>query len=116
VALTPYERPPQSRLGELPQLARVGATSRRRLVVHDVAVERDLEDALDAALQFETEQSRSPAVENLCRPTDGIIQVISRDAIFDDDVVLWIDHLVRKYPLSSGCLPPWSFAIQVSTA
>jgi len=106
VALTPHERPPQSRLRKLSQLARVGATSRRRLVVHDVAVESDLEDALGAALQFETEQNRSPAIENLCRPTDSIIQVISRDAVFEDDVVLWIDHLVRKYPLSSGCLPP----------
>src|SRR5262249_27003687 len=102
VALAPHERLPQARLHKLSQLACFGAPSRRRLVVNDLVVECDLEDALGAALQLQTEQNRGPAVENLRCPTDSIIQVISRDAVLDDDVVLWIDHLVRKYPQSSG--------------
>jgi hypothetical protein len=94
VALAPHERPPQADLNQLSQLARMWAPSRRRLVVHDLIIEGDLEDAFGAALQLETEQDWGPTVENLCCPTDSIIQVVSRDAVFDDDVVLWVDHLV----------------------
>lgn len=105
VALAPHERPPQADLKQLSKLARLWAPSCRRLVVHDLIVEGDLEDAFRAALQLETEQDRGPTVENLRCPTDSIIQVISRDAVLDDDVVLWVDHLVRKYLQGCECLP-----------
>ena len=93
MALPPHERLPEAALHELAQLARGWPSASQRLVVDDPIVEGHLEDPFGAAPQLEADQGRSPAVENLCCPTDSFIQVVSGDAVLDDDVVLWVDHL-----------------------
>jgi len=93
VALAPRERLPEAAPHQLAQFARVGPSSSQCLVVHDLIVEGHLENPLGARPQLEADQGRSPAVENLCCPTDSFIQVVSGDAVLDDDVVLWVDHL-----------------------
>jgi len=94
VALPPDQRPAQTALDELTKLAGLRPPSGHCLVVHDRIVERDFEDPFDAALQLETDQSRCPAVEDLSCPTDSVVQVVSRNAVLDDDTVLRVDHLV----------------------
>ena len=64
----------------------------RGLVVDDLIVKGDPEDAFGAGLQFEAEKDRRPALQNLSCRTDSLVQVVSRDAVLDDDVVLRIDH------------------------
>ena len=93
MALAPRERLPEAALHDLAQLARLGLSSSECLVVNDLIVEGHLEDPLGAGPQLEADQNRSPAVENVCCPTDSFIQVVSGDAVLDDDVVLWVDHL-----------------------
>ena len=93
VALAPRERLPEAALHDLAQLARLGLSASQRLVVNDLIVEGHLEDPFGTGPQLEADQGRSPAIENLCCPTDSFIQVISGDAVLDDDVVLWVDHL-----------------------
>jgi len=94
VALPPDQRPAQTDLHELTKLAGLRPPSGHCLVVHDLIVERDLEDPLGPAPQLETEQSRRPAIQDLSCPTDSVIQVVSRDAVLDDDAVLRVDHVV----------------------
>ena len=93
MALAPRERLPEAALHDLAQLARLGLSASQRLVVNDLIVEGHLEDTFGTGPQLEADQGRSPAIENLCCPTDSFIQVISGDAVLDDDVVLWVDHL-----------------------
>jgi hypothetical protein len=93
VALAPRERLPEAALHELSQLARFWPSASQRLVVNNLIVEGHLEDPFGTGPQLEADQGRSPAIENLCCPTDSFIQVISGDAVLDDDVVLWVDHL-----------------------
>jgi hypothetical protein len=93
VALAPRERRPEAALHELSQLARFWPSASQRLVVNNLIVEGHLEDPFGTGPQLEADQGRSPAIENLCCPTDSFIQVISGDAVLDDDVVLWVDHL-----------------------
>jgi len=94
VALPPDQRPPQTALHQVPELPGLGPPSGHCLVVHDLVVERDLEDSFGAAPQLETDQSRCPSIQNLSCPTDSVIQVVSRDAVLDDDAVLRVDHVV----------------------
>ena len=93
MALAPRERLPEAALHELSQLARFWPSASQRLVVNNLIVEGHLEDPFGTGPQLEADQGRSPAIENLCCPTDSFIQVISGDAVLDDDVVLWVDHL-----------------------
>lgn len=55
-------------------------------------IEGDLEGAFSTGLQLEAEQDRRPALQDLSCRTDSLVQVVSRDAVFDDDAVLRVDH------------------------
>lgn len=64
----------------------------RGLVVDDLIVKGDPEDAFGAGLQFKAEKDRRPTLQDLSCRTDSLVQVVSRDAVFDDDAVLRVDH------------------------
>lgn len=64
----------------------------RGLVIDDLVVKGDLEDASGTGLQLEAEKDRRPALQDLSCRTDSLVQVVSRDAVFDDDAVLRVDH------------------------
>ena len=56
-------------------------------------IEGDLEGAFSTGLQLEAEKDRRPALQDLSCRTDSLVQVVSRDAVFDDDVVFRVNHL-----------------------
>jgi len=91
--LPPLETRSEQALRQPAQLTRQGLAARHRLVVEDLAVQAGLEDALDARLQLQADQDGRPALEDLSRPPGGLVEVVSRDAVLDDDAVLRIDHL-----------------------
>jgi hypothetical protein len=79
--------------------------ARHRLVVEDLPVQAGLEDALDAGLQLQADEDGRPALEDLSRPTGGLVEVVSRDAVFDDDAMLRIDHLSKGNRARARGLP-----------
>jgi hypothetical protein len=79
--------------------------ARHGLVVEDLPVQAGLEDALDAGLQLQADEDGRPALEDLSRPPGGLVEVVSRDAVFDDDAMLRIDHLSKGNPARGRCLP-----------
>jgi hypothetical protein len=79
--------------------------ARHGLVVEDLPVQAGLEDALDAGLQLQADEDGRPALEDLSRPPGGLVEVVSRDAVFDDDAMLRIDHLSKGNPAQGRGLP-----------
>ncbi len=63
-----------------------------RFVEDQCAVDRDLENALHAGAQLdETQYRRPPRSDRRCR-TDSLIEVVSRYAVFDHDLVRRLGH------------------------
>jgi hypothetical protein len=65
------------------------------LAEHQLIVERHLESSLASRAQGDVDHDGCPGPENLCRQTDGLLEVVSGNAVFDRDAVLGIDHVER---------------------
>ena len=92
-ALAPGDRRSQHRLGELDDLTRVRKPMQLHLAEDQLIVERYLEAPLTSRAQGDIDHHGGPGPENLRRQTDGSLQVVSRNAVFDRDAVLGIDHV-----------------------
>jgi hypothetical protein len=64
-----------------------------QLAEDQLVVEGHLEAPLTSRAQGDLDHHRGPGPENLRRQTDGLLQVISGNAVFDRDAVLGIDHV-----------------------
>src|SRR6266576_1739826 len=62
------------------------------LAEDQLVVERHLEAPLSSRAQRYLDHHRGPGPEDLSRQTDGVVQVVSGNAVFDRDAVLGIDH------------------------
>lgn len=63
-----------------------------RFVENQRAVDRDLENALHTGAQLDELQDRRPSrSDRRCR-TDSLIEVVSRNAVFDHDPMGRLDH------------------------
>jgi hypothetical protein len=90
--LAPRKGRPQAALDQPGQFRPVWLAIGRGLVIDHLIVKGDLEDAFGTGLQLEAEKDRRPALQDLSCRTDSLVQVVSRDAVFDDDAVLRVDH------------------------
>jgi hypothetical protein len=73
-------------------LAFIRNSSDGRLVEQDSSVYRHLEHALNAGPKLNLFENRCPSICNLGRHTDGHIQMVSRNAVFDYDLVIRTYH------------------------
>jgi hypothetical protein len=80
------------------RLTRAGKVARDCLVEHDFAIDRDLEDALHPGAKLDSAYDGSPPRRDLDCRTDSLVEVVSRDAVFDDDGVLRVNHLEFNLP------------------
>ena len=94
-ALAPGDRRSEHRLGELEHLTRLRKPMQLQLAEDQLVVERYLEAPLTSRSQGHIDHHRGPGPENLRRQTDGLLQVVSGNAVFDRDAVLGIDHVPR---------------------
>lgn len=62
------------------------------LAEDEPVIKRDLEAALASGAQGHVDHDGRPGPEDLSRQTDGLLQVISGNAVFDRDAVRGIDH------------------------
>jgi hypothetical protein len=73
-------------------LAFVRNSSDLRLVEQDSAVHQHLEHDLNTGAKLNLFENRCPSICNLSRHTDGDIQMVSRNAVFDYDLVIGTYH------------------------
>ena len=73
-------------------LAGLREAPRLGLAKEQFVVEADLETATIAGAQIDLNHDGRPVPENLGRQTDGTVQVVSGNAVLDDDAVFGIDH------------------------
>ena len=92
-ALAPGNRRSEHRLGELEDLTRLWKPMQLDLAEDQLIVERYFEAPLTSRAQGDVDHHGGPGPENLRRQTDGSLQVVSRNAVFDRDAVLGIDHV-----------------------
>ncbi len=91
-ALAPGDRRPEGRLSEFEDLARFWETVEFRLAEDAPIIERDFEPSITARAEGHVDHDRRPGCEDLSRQTDGLLQVVSGDAVFDRDAMLGIKH------------------------
>src|SRR5882762_8412960 len=92
MTLAPGDRRSEHRLGQLQDFAAVGKTTQLELAEDQAVVQRHLEAALASGAQRHVDHDGRPGPENLSRQTDGLIKVVSRNAVFNRDAMLGIDH------------------------
>ncbi len=92
VRLAPLEARPQPLLESGRDLTPVGMPVQRRLAEDQLSVKRHLEVALAPGSQLHAAHDRRPTGEQLIGQAHGPVEVVSRDAVFDDCVVLGVDH------------------------
>jgi hypothetical protein len=95
--LPPIHSRAQHALGQPADLTCFGLSPGHRLVVEDVSVDGGAVHPLRAGFELDADQDGCPALENLSRPPGSLVQIVSRDAVFDDDAMLRIDHLLSIY-------------------
>ena len=93
IPLTPVEFLTEQLFDRFRDLAGAREPSRRRLVIDDFTVNLDLEHPLGARAKLDAGEDRRPSICYLRCHTDSFIEIVSRDAVFDDDGVLRSDHL-----------------------
>jgi hypothetical protein len=90
------------RLNRLRHLLGAWKATGTGFVEDDLAVDGDLEDALRSCAQLDARYDGGPSIGDLGCRTDSLVQIVSRDAVFDHHCVLWIDHSSRAYEAPSG--------------
>ena len=63
-----------------------------RLAEDELIVEGDFEPAFATRAQGQVDHDRRPCPEDLSRQTDGLLQVVSGNAVFDREAMLGIEH------------------------
>jgi hypothetical protein len=82
-------------LEEASHLARLGESLQQCLIEHHASVSGNPEHALAAGKQFDPYNDGGPPLQDLGRRTDGRVQIVSRNAVFDRHSVVWVDHLQK---------------------
>ncbi len=90
--LTPAERRTQQGLRQREDLARFGESLQRRFAEQQPVVDGHFEPPFGAAAQRHLNQDRGPGPQNLRRQTDGLLEIVSRDAELDRGSVPGINH------------------------
>src|SRR5579864_8687767 len=98
VGLAPVQLWPQTFGHGMCCLAGGRPVSGDALVEHERAVDRDLEDAFGAGPQLDATENRRPSRRYLCCHTDSVIEIVSRNAVFDQYFVCGIDHPTTTIP------------------
>ena len=99
--LTPVDRRAQHRLRQLEDFAVARKAFQLELAEDQLIVEAHLEAAFGARADRHFDQVWRPGPENLSRQTDGLPEVVSRNAELDRDAMLRIDHGTRVSAISA---------------
>jgi hypothetical protein len=62
------------------------------LVEYQLPIQGHLENTFDTRTKLDSLEHRRPSVTDFSRHTDGRVEMISRNAVFDDREVLWVDQ------------------------
>lgn len=91
-ALAPGDRGSERGLNQRADLARFGEAFQLELAEDEPIIEGDFESTLTSRAERHVDHDRRPGPEDLGRQTDGLLQVVSGDAVFDRDAMLGIEH------------------------
>jgi len=92
-ALAPGDWWSEHRLGQRQDLTPFRETMKLELAEDQLVVQRHLESPFASRTERDIDHDGRPVPENLSRQTDGLLQVVSGNAIFDRDAVLGINHV-----------------------
>lgn len=90
--LAPVQRRADERLNQLQDLAFFRKASELHLAEQQLVIHRHLEAPLAPAAQGHLDQDRRPGSGDFGRQTDGLIEVVSGNAVLDRDPVFRIQH------------------------
>lgn len=79
-------------MNEFQDLARVRKAAELHLTEQQLVIHRHFEAPFAAAAQGHLDQDRRPGASDFCRQTDGLIEVVSGNAVLDRDPVFRIQH------------------------
>ena len=99
LGIPPIERRAELGLEKRGDLARFRESTGLLLAEHELLVKGDLEPTAAAALQLDRTHDRSPATQQLVRQAHGLVEVVSRNAVFDPHLVERRDHASMIEPL-----------------
>ena len=91
-ALAPGDGRSERGLSQRDDLAWRWEAFQLHLAEDELIVEGDFEPAFVTRAQGQVDHDRRPRPEDLSRQTDGLLQVVSGNAVFDRDAVLGIKH------------------------
>jgi hypothetical protein len=91
-ALTPVERRTEHRLRELDDFAGMWEATQLLLAEDELLIDADFEATLTAAPKSQLDHDGSPGPQHLSRQTDGLLEIVSRNAVLDGDAMLGIEH------------------------
>ncbi|GAC1479725.1 MAG: hypothetical protein PVSMB9_03690 [Candidatus Dormibacteria bacterium] len=95
MALAPVERGADDRPRQFEDLSLMREAGELQLAKHELIVDRHFELPFTPTTQRNLGQDRRPGSRQLSRQTDGLIEVISGDAVFDRDSVFRFKHAPR---------------------
>lgn len=70
----------------------MGESAKLGLAEDEPVVDRDLEAALACASERYLNQDWGPRARQFCRQTDGLIEIVSGNAVLDRDSVFGVEH------------------------